>query len=126
MAHWPRSRPPAPEVTISASIPTRERSRGFGRQKPGVVPALAIPTQAAPPLEAPARPSAAAEASPLATVAAMLEAARRRAEEAALDRIEAVVEPDVYADLRRRVDDPAQQNARLERLLRTPAPWDPA
>ncbi|GJE61648.1 hypothetical protein MPOCJGCO_3771 [Methylobacterium trifolii] len=52
----------------------------------------------------------------------ILDAARRAAEEALLDRTVLVVGPEAYADFLARLDAPAQPNARLQ----TSAPWDRA
>ena len=56
----------------------------------------------------------------------ILEAARRAAEEALLDRTVFAVSPEAYADFLARLDAPVQPNERLRRTMETPAPWDPA
>ena len=54
----------------------------------------------------------------------MLDAARRAAEEALLDRTIFSVSPKAYADFLARLDAPPQPNERLRRTLRTSAPWE--
>ncbi len=54
----------------------------------------------------------------------VLEAARRAAEAAVLDRTVFSVEPKVYEEFLARLDAPPIPNARLRRTLETPAPWD--
>jgi uncharacterized protein (DUF1778 family) len=54
----------------------------------------------------------------------MLDAARRAAEEALLDRTIFTVSPKAYADFLARLDAPPQPNERLRRTLRTSAPWE--
>lgn len=54
----------------------------------------------------------------------VLEAARRAAEEALLDRTLIPVSGDTYAKFLARLDAPARPNKRLRRTLKTPAPWD--
>ncbi len=54
----------------------------------------------------------------------VLEAARRAAEEAMLDRAVVRVNAAAYADFVRRLDEPAQPNERLKRTMRTKAPWE--
>jgi uncharacterized protein (DUF1778 family) len=54
----------------------------------------------------------------------MLDAARRAAEEALLDRTIFMVSPKAYADFLARLDAPPQPNERLRRTLRTSAPWE--
>jgi uncharacterized protein (DUF1778 family) len=56
----------------------------------------------------------------------VLEAARRAAEDALLDRTVFTVSPQAYAKFVARLDAPPQPNKRLRRTLRTPAPWDRA
>jgi len=56
----------------------------------------------------------------------ILEAARRAAEEALLDRAVLNVSPEAYAEFVARLDAPAQPNERLRRAMRTPAPWERA
>ena len=54
----------------------------------------------------------------------ILEAARRAAETALLDRALISVSPEAYADFLVRLDAPPRPNERLQRTLRTPPPWD--
>ena len=54
----------------------------------------------------------------------VLDAARRAAEEALLDRTVFVLSPKAYADFLARLDAPPQPNERLRRSLQTPAPWE--
>lgn len=54
----------------------------------------------------------------------VLEAARRAAEEALLDRAVFAVSPDAYAAFLARLDAPPRPNERLRRTMRTAAPWD--
>src|SRR5271155_5521364 len=56
----------------------------------------------------------------------VLEAARRAAEEALLDRTVFTVSPEAYAQFLARLDAPAQSNERLRRVMQTPTPWDHA
>jgi uncharacterized protein (DUF1778 family) len=56
----------------------------------------------------------------------ILEAARRAAEEALLDRALMVVSPEAYGESLRRLDRPAQPNDRLRQTMRSKAPWQPA
>jgi len=56
----------------------------------------------------------------------ILEAARRAAEEALLDRALLVVSPAAYADFLQRLDQPARPNERLRRTMRSKAPWKKA
>jgi uncharacterized protein (DUF1778 family) len=56
----------------------------------------------------------------------VLEAARRAAEDALLDRTVFTVGPEAYAEFLARLDAPPQPNERLRRTMRTPAPWDRA
>lgn len=53
----------------------------------------------------------------------MLEAARRAAEEALLDRALMVVSPEAYGEFLKRLERPAQPNERLRRTMRSKAPW---
>lgn len=53
----------------------------------------------------------------------VLEASRRAAEEALLDRTLFLAEPAAHAEFLARLDGPARPNARLKRSLRTPPPW---
>jgi uncharacterized protein (DUF1778 family) len=54
----------------------------------------------------------------------ILEAARRAAEEALLDRVVLTVSPEAYAEFLARLDAPPQPNERLRRTMQTPAPWE--
>jgi uncharacterized protein (DUF1778 family) len=54
----------------------------------------------------------------------ILDAARRAAEEALLDRTVLAVSPEAYAEFLARLDAPAQPNDRLRRTMQTPSPWD--
>jgi len=54
----------------------------------------------------------------------MLEAARRAAEDALLERTVFSVSPEAYAQFLARLDAPPQPNDRLRRALATKAPWD--
>src|SRR5712672_790049 len=56
----------------------------------------------------------------------VLEAARRAAEDALLDRTVFTVSPAAYAEFPVRLDAPPQPNERLRRTMQTPAPWDRA
>jgi uncharacterized protein (DUF1778 family) len=56
----------------------------------------------------------------------VLEAARRAAEDALLDRTVFTVSPAAYAEFVARLDAPPQPNERLRRTMRTPASWDRA
>ena len=53
----------------------------------------------------------------------VLEAARRAAEEALLDRTMLTVGPDAYADFLARLDAPPKPNQRLRRTMRSDDPW---
>ena len=53
----------------------------------------------------------------------VLEAARRAAEDALLDRVLFTLSPHAYADFVARLDAAPQPNDRLRRLMQTPAPW---
>ena len=53
----------------------------------------------------------------------MLDAARRAAQEALLDRTIFTVSPKVYAEFLARLDVPPQPNERLRKTLRARAPW---
>lgn len=53
----------------------------------------------------------------------ILEAARRAAEEALLDRALLVVSPEAYSEFLKRLDQPAQPNERLQRTMRGQVPW---
>lgn len=54
----------------------------------------------------------------------MLEAAKRAAEEALLDRTVFSAKPTAYAEFLARLDAPPRPNERLRRALTTKAPWD--
>jgi uncharacterized protein (DUF1778 family) len=54
----------------------------------------------------------------------MLDAARRAAEDALLDRAIFAVGPKAYAKFLERLDARPKPNARLRRTLLTPAPWE--
>ncbi len=54
----------------------------------------------------------------------VLEAARRAAEEALLDRTLLTVSPKVYAEFLARLDAPPRPNQRLRRTMRAKAPWE--
>jgi len=54
----------------------------------------------------------------------ILEAARRAAETALLDRVLISVSPEAYADFLARLDAPPRPNERLQRTRRTPTPWE--
>ena len=54
----------------------------------------------------------------------VLEAARRAAEEALLDRTRIVVSPEAYAEFVKRLDAPPGPNDRLRRTMQTKPPWE--
>jgi uncharacterized protein (DUF1778 family) len=54
----------------------------------------------------------------------VLEAARRAAIDALLDRTVFTVRPKAYAEFLARLDAPPRPNERLRRTMRTPAPWE--
>lgn len=54
----------------------------------------------------------------------LLEAGRRAAEEALLDRTLFRVSPEVFAEFVARLDAAPKPSARLRRTMTTPAPWD--
>ena len=54
----------------------------------------------------------------------VLDAARRAAEDALLDRTVFSVSPKAYAEFLERLDAPPQPNDRLRRTMRAAAPWD--
>ena len=56
----------------------------------------------------------------------ILEAARRAAEEALLDRTMITVTEDAYKKFLARLDARPKPNARLRKTMRAPAPWDKA
>jgi len=53
----------------------------------------------------------------------ILEATRRAAEDALLDRTLFVAKPEAHAEFLARLDAPPRPNARLQRSLQTPPPW---
>lgn len=53
----------------------------------------------------------------------VLEAARRAAEEALLDRTVLTVSPEAYAAFLARLDEPPRPNERLRRTMQTTPPW---
>jgi len=54
----------------------------------------------------------------------MLDATRRAAEDALLDRTLFRLDPARFAAFRKLLDAPPKPNAKLARLLQTPAPWE--
>lgn len=54
----------------------------------------------------------------------VLDAARRAAEEALLDRKVLTVTPEAYAAFVARLDAPPKANEQLRRTMQTPAPWE--
>ena len=54
----------------------------------------------------------------------ILDASRRAAEDALLDRTTFLVSSEAYEEFLARLDAPAQPNERLRRTLETPAPWE--
>lgn len=54
----------------------------------------------------------------------ILDAARHAAEEALLDQALIQVSPEAYAEFVARLDRPAAPNARLQKTLQTPPPWE--
>jgi uncharacterized protein (DUF1778 family) len=54
----------------------------------------------------------------------VLDAARRAAEDALLDRTVFSVSPKAYVEFLKRLDAPPQPNKRLRRTMQTRAPWD--
>ena len=54
----------------------------------------------------------------------MLDAARRAAEDALLDRTIFTVSPKAHAEFLARLDAPPQPNERLQKTMRTSAPWE--
>ena len=56
----------------------------------------------------------------------ILDAAQQAAEDALLDQALIQVSPEAYAEFVARLDRPAAPNARLQKTLQTPAPWDRA
>jgi uncharacterized protein (DUF1778 family) len=54
----------------------------------------------------------------------VLEAARRAAEDALLDRTLFVVGPEAFDAFRARLDEPPHPNEKLRRTLQTPPPWE--
>ena len=55
----------------------------------------------------------------------ILEAAKRAAEEALLDRLVLTASPDAYTAFPARLEKPARPNKRLLRSVQTPPPWAP-
>lgn len=56
----------------------------------------------------------------------ILDAARHAAEEALLDQALIRVSPEAYAEFVARLDRPAAPNARLQKTLQMPTPWEQA
>jgi uncharacterized protein (DUF1778 family) len=56
----------------------------------------------------------------------ILEAARRAAEEALLDRTLIAVSPEAYKEFVKRLDAKPRSNARLRKTMQTAAPWEKA
>jgi uncharacterized protein (DUF1778 family) len=54
----------------------------------------------------------------------VLDAARKAAEEALLDRTLIVVSPEAYAAFVKQLDAPPRSNAKLRRTMQSRAPWD--
>jgi uncharacterized protein (DUF1778 family) len=54
----------------------------------------------------------------------ILDAARKAAEDALLDRVLFPADPAAFAKFRALLDAPGRPNERLLRTMRTPAPWD--
>ena len=54
----------------------------------------------------------------------VLDAARRAAEDALLDRAGFTVSPKAYAEFLARLDAPPQPNERLQQTMKTSAPWE--
>ena len=54
----------------------------------------------------------------------MLDAARCAVEDALLDRTILIISPKAYAEFLTRLDAPPQPNERLQKTLRTAAPWE--
>ena len=54
----------------------------------------------------------------------VLEAARRAAEEALLDRAFLIAAPEAYEAFLKRLDEVPRPNEKLRRALTTPAPWE--
>lgn len=54
----------------------------------------------------------------------VLEAARRAAEDALLDRTVIIASAKAYAQFLERLDTPPNPNERLRRTMQTPAPWE--
>ena len=52
------------------------------------------------------------------------DAARRAAEDAFLDRTDLTVSPKAYAEFLARLDAPPEANERLQRTMKTSAPWE--
>jgi uncharacterized protein (DUF1778 family) len=56
----------------------------------------------------------------------ILDAAKRAAEDALLDRTLIAVTGSAYAEFLKRLDAPAKPNERLRRTMKAPVPWKPA
>ena len=54
----------------------------------------------------------------------VLDAARRAAENALLDRTVFAISPEAYTEFLARLDEPPKPNARLKRTLQTVPPWE--
>ena len=54
----------------------------------------------------------------------MLEASRRAAEDALLDRTLFLASPSAYAKFLKQLESPAKPSSRLRKTLLTPAPWE--
>lgn len=54
----------------------------------------------------------------------VIDAARRAAEDALLDRTLFLATPDAFDSFRARLDEPPRPNARLQRTMKTTPPWD--
>lgn len=54
----------------------------------------------------------------------VIDAARRAAEDALLDRTLFLAPPDAFDAFRARLDEPPRPNARLQRTMKTTPPWD--
>jgi uncharacterized protein (DUF1778 family) len=54
----------------------------------------------------------------------VLDAARRAAEDAILDRTLFLVSPQAYRQFLNRLDAPPRPNKRLRKTMQTPAPWE--
>ncbi|WP_287799147.1 DUF1778 domain-containing protein [Acidiphilium sp.] len=54
----------------------------------------------------------------------VIDAARRAAEDALLDRTLFIATPDAFDAFRARLDEPPRPNARLQRAMKTTPPWE--